>query len=65
MKQFTCTEVSLKFVNADTGAVATMQQGDVLTLQDTQVAELCARGWGTAAGVDTGERKPGAVTISV
>lgn len=63
MKKFTCTETSLKFTHADTGALVTMEKDDTLSLPDAQVDELCRHGWGTADGVTTGERKPGVVKI--
>lgn len=64
MKKFTCTEESLKFPRADTGDLVIMTKDDSLSLPDNQVAELCARGWGTADGVESGERKPGVVKIN-
>jgi len=59
MKQFTCTEETLKFAHPETGALVVMGKDDKLTFSDGHVEMLCGEGWGTAEGVETGERKAG------
>lgn len=59
MKQFTYTGTLLKEVNPETGELVIMRNGDTLSLPDEMVEKMCSHGWGTAEGVETGERKAG------
>ena len=65
MKRFTCTEELLKVKNPETESVVIMSDGDSLSLPDDFVDAMCEKGWGTADGVTTGERKPGASEIKL
>lgn len=58
MKAFTCTSPKLILTNPD-GSTTVMHKDDVLTLEDEQVEQYCKAGWGTAEGVETGDRVPG------
>lgn len=65
MKQFTCTEEVLKVTNIETDALVVMHEGDSTSaLPDEMVDDMCAMGWGTCDGVDTGERKTGAINLT-
>lgn len=64
MKKFTYTGKLLKVKHPETGDLITMREGDSLTLPDAFVDGMCEKGWGTADGVVTGERKPGAVAMA-
>jgi hypothetical protein len=64
LKQFTCTENTLKHWDDVEEALIVMHKGDILSLRDGLVETFCAHGWGTAEGVQVGERKPGPVRLS-
>jgi len=65
MKKFTYSGNLLKIAHPETGDLIVMHEGDSLTLPDEFVDGMCEKGWGTADGVTTGERKPGAVAMGV
>ncbi len=60
MKPFTCTEDELHH-----GDTVHMRKGDTLTLDDELVAYFCSMGWGTAEGVESAERTPGAQAVEI
>lgn len=63
MKEFVCTEETLKHIDPASGVSVFMSMGSQESLPDEVVDYFCKMGWGFSEGVTNGARSVGAKSL--